>query len=179
MVYRRWIRRNDKAYSIREVSISREISLYAFSLSLSLFLSTGTFYDTAIIAMQYPSIHPFSRQPFPTTTRPFLFLLENGGFSFLFETDSEHFSFSSARLTRLIRTLEFLGIFATTVVMAVFPVQALSFPLLKSDYVGHPTLGFHLKSGWLSEEPVQTIPRSLPFTFSRRQKSFGEAERCA
>ena len=40
--------RNDKAYSIPELSISREIPLYA------LYLSAGTFYDTAIIVMQYP-----------------------------------------------------------------------------------------------------------------------------
>lgn len=50
--YREWYVEDgyeDKAYSMRELSISRGIPLH------SLYLPTGTFYDTAIIAMQYPS----------------------------------------------------------------------------------------------------------------------------
>lgn len=107
---------------------------YTLSLSLSVSIYILRYCNNRYAISIHPSIHPhFLVNHFQPLRGRSLFPLENGGFSFLFETDSEHFSFSSARLTRLIRTLEFLGIFATTVVMAVFPVQALSFPLLKSD----------------------------------------------
>lgn len=82
--YREWYVEDgyeDKAYSIRELSISRGIPLH------SLYLPTGTFYDTAIIAMQYPSTF-FLSSTISNRYEAVPFSLGNGGGSFLFETDS-------------------------------------------------------------------------------------------
>lgn len=129
--YNHWTHRRRTHGAIKPTAIRSMKFQYSWNIVMRP-LYCRTFYGSAIIATC--NIYPHFRVNRFAAIRQFLFPCETVG-SFLFETNSRYFSFLTSaslapglilRLTRLIKTLEFLGSWTSTVVIAGFCAQALN-----------------------------------------------------